>query len=115
MCSVAICLAKRNCLSGFKEGLSFFRQYFVNHSGREPVNSDNFVYAEECYHPLVIDPKKNSFEFNKKGMLITGSNMAGKSTFLRTVGINSLFVQTIFTCLAKEYKTSFLRIISSIN
>lgn len=43
-------------------------------------------------HPLINEEKKvtNDFQLDHLGeiMLITGSNMAGKSTFLRTLGIN---------------------------
>jgi hypothetical protein len=43
-------------------------------------------------HPLIPKPQKvsNDFHLNKthKIYLLTGSNMSGKSTFLRTVGIN---------------------------
>ena len=41
--------------------------------------------------------------------------MSGKSTFLRTLGLNILFSQTICTCLAKSYKGSFFNIITSIS
>jgi len=41
--------------------------------------------------------------------------MAGKSTFLRTIGVNALFAQTIHICLAKEYETIPMKIISSIS
>ena len=38
-----------------------------------------------------------------RGVLVTGSNMSGKSTFLRTVGVNAVLAQTINTCLAATY------------
>ena len=38
-----------------------------------------------------------------QGVLVTGSNMSGKSTFLRTVGVNAILAQTIGTCLARTY------------
>src|SRR5690606_39272269 len=43
-------------------------------------------------HPLIPDEQKvrNDFELSGEGeiCLVTGSNMSGKSTFLRTVGMN---------------------------
>jgi len=38
------------------------------------------------------------------GVLVTGSNMSGKSTFLRTVGVNVVLAQSIDTCLARRYE-----------
>ena len=53
---------------------------------------DKLFQAIELGHPLIPVEKKvsNSFTFDKTGevVIITGSNMAGKSTFLRTLGIN---------------------------
>ena len=68
----------------------------------------------EGYHPLLTDPVRNTFETGK-GMLITGSNASGKSTFLKTVAINALLAQSIHTCLADEFETCFFRICSSMS
>ena len=54
-------------------------------------------------------------EETRKGMLITGSNASGKSTFLKTVAINALLAQSIHTCLAGEFETCFFRICSSMS
>ena len=68
----------------------------------------------EGYHPLLTDPVRNTFKTGK-GMLITGSNASGKSTFLKTVAINALLAQSIHTCLADEFETCFFRICSSMS
>ena len=41
-------------------------------------------------------------------MLLTGSNMSGKSTFIRTVALNSILAQTLHFCFADTYKLLFL-------
>ncbi len=52
-------------------------------------------------HPLVADAVPNSISLELgRGVLITGSNMSGKSTFLRTVGVTTVLAQTLNTCLA---------------
>jgi DNA mismatch repair ATPase MutS len=38
------------------------------------------------------------------GVILTGSNMSGKSTFLRTVGVTTVLAQTIHTCSAGRYE-----------
>ena len=48
------------------------------------------------------------------GVLVTGSNMSGKSTFLRTVGINVVLAQTINTCLAESYEAPVYHVRSCI-
>lgn len=71
------------------------------------------IYAEQIYHPLIEEPVANSFK-EERGMLLTGSNASGKSTFLKTVAINAILAQTIHTCLAIDYTTDFFRIYSSM-
>lgn len=49
-----------------------------------------------------------------RSILLTGSNMSGKTTFIRTVAINTIFAQTINTCLAKSFSTPKIKIYSVI-
>ncbi len=72
-----------------------------------------YMKAEEMYHPLISNPVKNSFETNN-GVLVTGSNASGKSTFLKTIAINAILAQTINTCLAEKFITNHYRIYSSM-
>lgn len=69
---------------------------------------------EQLYHPLLKDPVKNDIEV-QKGVLLTGSNASGKSTFLRAVAINAILAQTIHTCLAKSYRGGMFYIYSSMS
>jgi DNA mismatch repair protein MutS len=60
----------------------------------EYSNEENPIFeAKDCMHPLLIDPKPNSFRLDRKRALcfITGPNMSGKTTFLRTVAILTYF------------------------
>jgi DNA mismatch repair ATPase MutS len=74
------------------------------------LNSGPLLKIEEAVHPLLNEPVPNSISVESDGILITGSNMSGKTTFLKTVGVNAILAQTINTCLAKEYKASFFQI-----
>ena len=50
-------------------------------------------------HPLLADAVPNSITLQPgAGVLVTGSNMSGKSTFVRTVGVNAILAQTVNTC-----------------
>jgi hypothetical protein len=66
-------------------------------------------------HPLVEQPVPNSLALQPRhGMLVTGSNMSGKSTFLRTAGVNVVLAQTINTCLAESYAAPVFHVRSCI-
>lgn len=67
----------------------------------------------DAYHPLLTQPVTNSIQTHG-GVLITGSNASGKSTFLKTIAINAIMAQTIHTCCASEYKAPFFEIYSSM-
>ncbi len=70
--------------------------------------------VEGVYHPLVVDAVANSVAVSRPGALITGTNMAGKSTFLRTVGLNVVLAQTIGACFATSYRGGRFLVMSSI-
>lgn len=72
-----------------------------------------YMEIEEIYHPLIDHPVKNSIH-QYRSALITGSNASGKSTFLKTVAINAILSQTIYTSLSSSYKASFFRVYSSM-
>ncbi len=70
--------------------------------------------AEGVYHPLIENAVANTVSIRQPGALITGTNMAGKSTFLRTIGINVVLAQTIGACFADGYRSGRFLVMSSI-
>ena len=55
------------------------------------------------YHPLIQDVVSNSLNEIPNSVLITGSNMSGKTTFIKTIGINFILSQTLYFSLAKSF------------
>jgi hypothetical protein len=60
------------------------------------------IEVRGLYHPLITTAVANGLTLEGRSALITGSNMAGKTTFIRTVGINVILAQTLHICLAEE-------------
>ncbi len=69
--------------------------------------------VRDVYHPLLTAPVKNSIAVSR-GVLLTGSNASGKSTFLKAVAVNAILAQTIHTCTAGEYRGPLFDIYSSM-
>lgn len=70
--------------------------------------------VEQLYHPLIDHPVKNSISADR-GVLLTGSNASGKSTFLKTVALGALMAQTVHMVLADRYRAPMYRIYSSMS
>ena len=72
-----------------------------------------YLKVEDVFHPLLEEPVANSIHGNKS-VLITGSNASGKSTFIKTMAINAILSQTIYTSVSREYEASYFRVFSSM-
>jgi hypothetical protein len=69
-------------------------------------------------HPLLPARQRVNNDFTLEGLakveLITGSNMAGKSTFLRSLGVNMVLAQAGAPVCAKSFRQSPVRLVSSM-
>lgn len=74
------------------------------------------LHATEMGHPLIPVNERvtNSFTMQKPATIaiITGSNMAGKSTFLRTTGINIILAHAGAPVCASRFHLSIFRIMT---
>ena len=84
----------------------------------EITEKDNYVHFESLGHPLINANKRVSNNFHSEGqgdiVMVTGSNMGGKSTFLRTVGVNLVLALAGAPCCAKQGQVSNLKIYTSM-
>lgn len=74
--------------------------------------------ANELGHPLIAENKRVTSSFATAGLpqiaLITGSNMAGKSTFLRSIGLNIVLAMSGSPVCAASCTVSPVRVVSSM-
>lgn len=74
------------------------------------------ISAKQLAHPLISIAQRvaNDFELTDtyKIDIITGSNMAGKSTFLRTIGINTVLALSGGPVCAKSMQVSVMTVLS---
>ncbi len=79
-----------------------------------PTISEANFSAKNIYHPLIYNCVTNSIDVLNKSILLTGSNMSGKTSFIRTIGINMVTGLTINTCFADSITIPRYRIYSAI-
>ena len=81
------------------------------------ISNDLILKFSNIKHPL-INKKKcigNEFEGNNGVNIITGSNMGGKTSFLRTVGINLILMNSGTYVCADNFISSYFKIFTSIS
>lgn len=84
----------------------------------EPVEKTFYLEAEDCGHPL-LKPRTRVdnpvfFCSWKSFIIVTGANMAGKSTYLRTVAVNFILAMTGAPVCAKKFVFSPASLFTSI-
>ncbi|WP_313757322.1 MutS-related protein, partial [Tissierella sp.] len=79
-------------------------------------NSKLRVVAEGLGHPLISSNDRilNNIEMDNSIFIITGSNMSGKTTFLRTIGINLVLAYSGGPVYASEMSCPILDIYTSM-
>jgi hypothetical protein len=106
---------------GNLEAISSMATLSFNHPGWcfASLEENHFIIqGEEIGHPLINESKRvnNQISIEKAGelMLITGSNMAGKSTYLRSIGINVVLTMMGSVVCAKKFSLSPVQLITSM-
>ncbi len=92
--------------------------YFNNSDWAFPTITDKkmSIKGKNMGHPLIEKENRigNDYFIQGKGKfdIVTGSNMAGKSTFLRTIGINSILALNGCPVCAESFEISSIRLIT---
>ncbi|MEM7659093.1 MAG: hypothetical protein AAF399_23425 [Bacteroidota bacterium] len=98
--------------------LARFAFHHPNYPYPELAEGPFQFHASQLGHPLIAAKKRidNDVSFHKPGefLVITGANMAGKSTFLRTVGTNLVLGMMGAPVCAKTMKLAPIEMISSV-
>jgi hypothetical protein len=100
-----------NSMAGFAYSLP---EYVFPH-----IADESYIFeAENLGHCLIKGDERVSNDFHMQGKgkvcIITGSNMSGKSTFLRTVGINIVLALMGAPVCAKRMTTSVTQLFTSM-
>ncbi|MCI4666686.1 MAG: hypothetical protein MRZ79_00895 [Bacteroidia bacterium] len=106
---------------GNLDSLNSLGRFAFNHSEYvlpELADVEFLMEAEGLGHPL-LDPSRrvdNDIHFPKPGTFIitTGANMAGKSTFLRTVGVNLVFAMMGLPVCARSFRFAPIEMMTSV-
>lgn len=106
--------------------VNFFDAYnsFANFVFNHPTftfptlqNENNGIIAQHLGHPLLKSSKRidNDFTISKgQFFIITGANMAGKSTFLRTVSLSIVMANCGLPVCATNYQYTPIKLITSM-
>ena len=81
------------------------------------IDSSGVSYkARSIYHPFLGEKAvRNNFDIqNHEYYIITGANMAGKSTFLRTLGVNYILAMNGLPVFAEEMRVSGFRLFTNM-
>ncbi len=99
-----------NSLAGF---------HYANPTYCFPTISEDAFHFDSIAlgHPLIKNHERvsNNFKMVEKTIaIVTGSNMSGKSTFLRTIGTNQVLAQAGAVTCAKSYSTSLCQVFTGM-
>lgn len=81
------------------------------------ITDEISLSTQNMKHPLLKEEEcvANDFKCNKDINIITGSNMSGKTSFMRTIGINLVLAYTGTYVTAENFTCPILKIFTSIN
>ncbi len=94
-------------MAGYIESIS-------SHMAEYEIADDDVIIAEGIVHPLIDEPVPNSVTV-QKSILLTGANASGKSTFLKSMALASIYAQTLGYVCADVYKAPLCHVMSAMS
>jgi predicted ATPase len=97
--------------------LSNYAYNHPDHHFPEIAQNDLVIHAEDLGHPLLDNQIRvnNDFSIKRKDFhIVTGANMAGKSTFLRTISLGLVMANTGLPVCAKKMDYSPIKLVTSM-
>lgn len=104
----------------FFDAFNSLGTYAFNHQGftyPEIVGKDETILAKDLGHPLLHPDKRINSDLRlneEQFFIVTGANMAGKSTFLRTVALHIVMANVGLPVCAKTSKYKPIKLITSM-
>ncbi|HEV7815774.1 MAG TPA: DNA mismatch repair protein MutS, partial [Janthinobacterium sp.] len=80
----------------------------------DPEQENRSIVFEQVVHPLLAGAAPLSLALRGKGAFISGQNGIGKSTLLRTVGLNLIAARAFGFCYARSASVPLLPVYSSM-
>jgi len=94
-------------ITSLRKGVGIYCIPSISESGSQ-------IIVNDIYHPLIENCIPNNLSVKEKSVLLTGSNMSGKTSFIRAIGINVITGLTLNTCFASSIYIPRTRIYSAI-
>lgn len=73
------------------------------------------IDAKGLYHPLIDHAVPNDLVLEDRSLLITGSNMSGKTTFIKTIGVNLILARAVGLACAVRFVTAPFTLLTAIS
>lgn len=78
------------------------------------ITTEKSIELSDGFHPLLSAPVANSIALSGQSALVVGTNMAGKTTFIKMVGTNIILGRTLGVCFAAAAVIPQSKVMASI-
>ena len=101
-------------VASFREYLPYYSIPKLRENQERRSGEQVFVSMKDLYHPLIPNPVAKQHRDPGRDSGDRFPNASGKSTFLKTIALNVILSQTIFTCISHTYEGDYLKVMTSM-